>query len=289
MANSPKIPGGDPGAYPSDFKHTPLEALRNLFVGFLQGLFNEAPPDSRYHWDPDPALTSIIIQDEAPVKEEMLQKRPLITLTRGPIQFYSFGMDDLLQYDVSIDRKTKSVLVPGTMNVNCCSRVSLEAENIAWVVAEHIWLLRDLLIKAGLFDAGRQIQLGAPSPAGSIIADDNGDTWVAVPVSVPFQIVRTSSFTPLGKRIIQNINTRFSEGIPIIRNLGPAADGHERPLSVEYTPPPALTLAPDARGASAIVPARENFLPKDRHPLDPSREVTVRTVRPYQPRSRFKV
>jgi hypothetical protein len=275
-----------PDLFPGSFKYTPLEALRNLFVGFLQGLFNAAPPGS-YHWDPDPNFTDIIIQDEAPVKEEVMQKRPLITLTRGPIQFYSFGMDDMLQYNADIDRKTKSILVPGTMSVNCCSRVALEAENIAWVVGEHIWLLRDLLIKSGLFDTGRQIQLSAPAPAGSLIADDNGDTWTAVSVSVPFQIVRTSAFTPLGLQIVQNIESRITTTASRITHVGPPpVASHERPLGVYECPPPPLTAAPDARGGTARYPVRQSFLPKQRHPLDPAREVVVRTVRPYAPGQR---
>ena len=282
MAESPKIPQTDPQPlYPGSFKYTPLEALRNLFVGFCQGLFNAAPPGC-YHWDEDPNTTEIIIQDEAPVKEEVMQKRPLITITRGALQAYGFGLDDLLKYDADIDRKTKSILVPGTMTINCCSRVSLEAENIAWVVFEHIWLLRDLLMKAGLFDTGRNNQLGAPSPAGSIIADDGGDEWVCVPVSVPFQFVRTSSLTPLGRQIVQNIENRLSVGpLRQIRAIGPPG---EVPLGVYVCPPPQLTSASDARGQTPD-PAgtRQYFLPKQRHPLDPGRLVHVRTVRPYRP------
>jgi len=282
--DSTKTPGANtPDLFPGSFKYTPMEALRNLFVGFLQGLFNAAPPGS-YHWDPDPSTTDIIIQDEAPVKDETMQKRPLITLTRGPIQFYSFGMDDLLKYDADIDRKVKSILVPGTMTVNCISRVALEAENIAWIVGEHLWLLRDLLIRHGLFDTGRQIQMGSPSPAGSLIADDNGDTWTVVPVSVPFQFVRTSAFTPLGKEIVQSIETRFNLGRHREAPGGPPPVGsHEHNLSIHTCPPPALTSAPDARGATASMGAKQSFLPKQRHPLDPAREVFVRTVRPYQP------
>lgn len=285
--DSTKTSGGNtPDLFPGSFKYTPMEALRNLFIGFLQGLFNAAPQGS-YHWDPDPGMTDITIQDEAPVKEDTMQKRPLITLTRGPIQFYSFGMDDLLQYDAAIDRKTKSILVPGTMTVNCISRVSLEAENIAWIVSEHIWLLRDLLIRNGLFDTGRQIQMGSPSPAGSLIADDNGDTWTVVPVSVPFQFVRTSAFTPLGKQIIQSIETRFALGQHRKSPGGPPPVGdHERSLSIHVSPTPALTSAPDVHGATAILGTDPPFLPKQGHPLDPAREVYVRTVRPYQPGSR---
>lgn len=266
---------------PISFQYTPIEALRNLFVGFLQGLFHAAPPGA-YHWEEDFQVTEIVIQDEAPVKEEVLQKRPLLTLTRGPVQFFSFGMDDLLQYDSDINRKTKSILVPGTMTVNCCSRVSLEAERLGWIVAEHIWLLRDLLISAGLFDAGRQIVLGAPSPAGSIIADDNGDGWIVVAVNVPFQFVRTSSVMPLGQEIVQSIQQRFALGpLPVQSPVGPPpVDGHELPAAVTPCPAPSLLPSPIS-GATGHI--KQPFLPKQRHPLDPTRDVYVRTVRPFRP------
>lgn len=282
--DSSKIPRFDSqDAFPGSFKYTPLEALRNLFVGFVQGLFNAAPP-GEYHWDPDPAVSDIVIQDEAPVKEEMMQKRPLIMFVRGPIQFYSFGMDDLLQYDATTGRKTKSILATGTMTVNCCSRVALEAENIGWVTAEHVWLLRDLLMQHGLFDTGRQIQLGSPSPAGSIISDDNGDGWIAVPISVPFHFVRTSSFTPLGKQIVKSIETHVSTRIPKLHSTGsPPFAGFERPLMVTRVPAPPLIPAPDVQGATSTISGKEYYLPKQRHPLDPSREVIVRSVRQNRP------
>jgi len=124
-------------AFPGGFKYTPIEQLRNLFVGFTQGLF-DAAPSGCYHWDLDDAISEIIIRDEAPVKEEVIAKRPLITFTRGPIQFYSLGLDDMMKYQFDTGQKTKSVLVPGTMTMNCCSRVPQEAENISWVVMEHL-------------------------------------------------------------------------------------------------------------------------------------------------------
>jgi len=288
MTGSPKVPQPESLiCFPGSFKYTPITALRNLFVGFCQGLFNAAPP-GQYHWEEDPQTTEIIIQDEATVKEEVMQKRPLITITRGPMQAYGFGFDDLLQYDADIDRKTKSILVPGTMTINCCSKVQLEAEDLAWVVFEHIWLLRDLLIRAGLFDTGRNNTLGAPSPAGSIVADDGGNEWICVPVSVPFQFVRTSSFTPLGKKIVNNIEQRLSVG-PIrplapVGPPGPPPVGGAVPAGIYSCPPPQLSGASDARGQTPD-PAgvRQCYLPKQRHPLDPAKTVYVRTVRPNRP------
>ena len=284
MTESPKVPASEP-LYPGSFKYTPLEWLRNVYVGFCQGLFNEAPPGS-YHWDEDDDTTEIIIQDESPIEEEVMNKRPLVVISRGPIQAYGLGMDDMLQYSPDISRKTKSILVPGTITINACSRVSMEAENIAWVIFEHIWLLRDLIIQAGVFDTGRNCTLGAPSPAGAIITNDSGDEWVAVPITVPFQFVRTSEFTPLGKQIVNNIQNRLSiGGVSTVNNLGPPPISNGgMPLSAYYCPPGALTDATDVRGRTPDPgKSREYYLPKQRHPLDPARMVHVRTVRPFQP------
>jgi len=202
------------------------------------------------------------------------------------MQAFGLGLDDLLSYDADIDKKTKSILVPGTMTINCCSRVMLEAENLAWVVFEHVWLLRDLLIKAGLFETGRNCTLGSPSPAGSIVAGEGGDEWVCVSVSVPVQFIRTSSFTPLGKQIVRSIEQRLSVRMgQTIANLGPPAEGTGNvPLGVYFCPPPPFIPASDTRGRSPD-PAgvRQYFLPKQRHPMDPARTVYVRTVRPFRP------
>jgi len=280
---SAKLPETAPfPAFPGGFKYTPIEQLRNLFVGFTQGLFDAAPPGC-YHWDPDDSMSEIVIRDESPVKEEVIAKRPLITFTRGPIQFYSLGLDDMANYQFDTGKKTKSVLVPGTMTMNCCSRVPQEAENISWVVMEHLWLLRELLLKAGLFEVGRQPQMGSPSPAGSIIADGKGDEFICVPVSLPFQFVRTAAFTPLGNQIVQNIENTLAARFPGLRCKGPPPVGsHELPVSVNACPPEPYYGATDVHGQTPD-PGRQRtyFLPKQTHPLNPARTVHVRTVRPY--------
>src|SRR5690606_13271095 len=151
---------GFPG---SSFKYTPMQHVRVVFASFLQGLFSEAPV-GQFHWDPDDERTEIIIRDESPIHVERIGARPAIGLTMGSCQFYSLGMDDLHSFNFALEQKVKTVLVPGTMHVNVCSRVDIEAHNLAWVVSEHLWLLRDLLMKAGFFEIGRNIQVGPPSP-----------------------------------------------------------------------------------------------------------------------------
>jgi hypothetical protein len=268
----------------SSFKYTPLRHVRVLFVTFVQGLFAAAPKGC-YHWLEDEENSEIIITNENRIDPEVLNKRPAITFTRGPMQFYSLGIDDRVDYDFALDKKRKGVLVPGTMTINCVSRVELEAEDLAWVVTEHIWLLRDLLMKAGFFEVGRNPQIGSPSPAGSIVTNDQGDEYTAVPITVPYQFARDSSFTPLGKQIVNNIRQQLTLNAKTFASTGVPMQSHEYPVNTVACPPPSFApSASDARGRTPDPGGLKSppFLPKQPHPLNPAKTVTVRTVRPFQ-------
>jgi hypothetical protein len=257
--------------------------VRVLFTSFVQGLFRAAPPGA-FHWDSNLEHSEIVITDENPINIEKMQSRPAITFTRGPVQFYSLGIDDMEFFDFRSEKKTKNILVPGTMTVNCISRSDLEAEQIAWIVGEHLWLLRELLMKEGFFELGRQISIGAPSAAGSLIVSDQGDEVYAVAVSVPFQFPRQSAFTPLGKRVAESIELNVQAAGKKFRSLGPAQAGHELPLNEARCFPP--SFAPDASDVYSKSPdpagTREVFLPVQPHPWNPAAKVVVRSVRPNQ-------
>jgi hypothetical protein len=268
----------------SSFKYTPLQHLRVLFIQFAQGLFGAAPPGN-YHWSPDINTTEIVIQDDGPIHAERLQSRPGITFTRSAVQLYSAWIDDMMWFDFRTETKTKSVLVPGTMSINCCSRSDIESEAIAWVLAEHFWLLRELMMKVGFFDIGRQVTVSAPSPAGSIVQNDQGDEWICTTVAVPFQFYRTSAFTPLGRQIVNNIELSIDAAVAKHRGGGPAIPTHEFPLAISECFPP--SFAPDATDTYGRTPnpeGREVVRPPTQpHPLNPSKMVHVRVVRPGQP------
>ena len=254
------------GDFPQNsFKYSPLEQVRTLYVGFCQGLFAAAPPGT-YHWTPALEDTEIVITDESPVHVDTVGKRPALSFTRGPVQSFSLGQDDMLSYDFETGKKKKSILVPGTMSINCCSRSDLECERLAWIVAEQLWLHREMLMKAGFFEIGRQFVVGSPSPAGSIVAGDSADEWVCTTVTSPFQFYRTSQITPLGKEILGGINLKFSATAPAVSMQGPVAstDGADPPANVSSTAP---GMGPQ------MVP----------HPLNPAQMVTVRSTRPYAP------
>jgi len=263
--------------YPeSSFKYNPLMHVRVLFVRFIQGLFAAAPQGS-YRWQADEANTEIFVSDESTLSPVVVERIPAVAITRGPVSFYNLGLDDLEEYDFRLDKKTKGVLLPGTITINSCARVDIESEQIAFVIADHLWLLRHLLMRAGFFDTGRGIQIGSPSRAGSIIADDRGEEFFCTPVSVPFQFARLSSYTPLGREIASSIQQRMHlQGETRQFGLGSpqnnASMSHEVPQLVHTYAP--ASFAPAAQDGQ---PSKLSIQP---HPLNPSVSVQVRVVRP---------
>lgn len=242
----------------SDWKYGPLLQVRTLYVMFCQGLFAAAPKGT-YRWAPQLEDSEISITDEKVINIDAVGIRPAINFTRGPVQSNTLGHDDMLEYNFQTGAKKKSVLVPGIMNINCLSRVDIESEQIAWVVAEQLWMHRELLMKAGFFEIGRNFIISAPMAAGSLVQGDASDEWVATTVSSPFQFYRTSQFTPINQQIVNNLGFNLNLQGKKVRALGPS-EGY----SLEAT-------------ADGVVP------PKQPHPLNPAQQVVVRSAHPNRP------
>jgi hypothetical protein len=278
------------GAFPEDsFKYSPLEHVRSLFAGFYEGLF-AASPVGAYHWDEDDQVTEIYISGESTAKASVIGMRPAITITRSPVQFYSLGLDDMLAYDFRTGKKKKTVLVPGTMVVNCSSRVALESERIAWIAAEQLWLHREMLMQQGFFEVGRQPAINSPSPAGTVIMADEGDEWFVTAVTCPYQFYRTSQYTPLGAKVLRDITMRLHVKTPLVTEQFVTTNGHGGPpagppIGVPYEidtrlPPPFAPAASDVYGNTPNPGFSAPFLPRVPHPRNPAQYVTVRAARP---------
>ena len=279
------------GAFPEDsFKYSPLEHVSSLYIAFYQGLFSHSPPGS-YHWSEDDDLTEIYISGENPLKDTSMGTRPGMSFTRGPVQFYTLGLDDMLNYDARTGTKKKSVLVPGTMTINVCSRVPAEATNLAWVAAEQLWLHREMLMAEGFFEIGRQPIVGAVSPAGALVSSDSADEWYATSVSCPFQFYRTSQVSPLNRRVLQGIQLTLRQRLATIREQAP--NGGERqlmapngglPYEFDAKFPPAFApAASDVYGGTPRpgLPAPQPMVVPD--PRNPSQHVYIRSSRANAP------
>lgn len=200
---------GDADFPQHDWRSNALRQVRTLYTAFAQGLFAAAPPGT-YRWAPTLEDTEIVITGENPVGVESVGLRPAISFSRGPVQSNALGNDDMLEYNFETGAKKKGLLISGMMNVNCLSRNDLETESLAWIVAEQLWMHRELLMRAGFFEIGRQFVIGSPSPAGSLVEGDNTDDWFATVLSLPFQFSRTSQFTPINRQLVEQIGVTFN-------------------------------------------------------------------------------
>lgn len=268
----------DPGRHnehPSELDHqafseAPLTQLRKVYVAFAQGLFQSAP--SGYRWDPDDQVSEIYISDDMPVHAEVMQRRPAISFSRGPVQTINLGMDDMLSFDFQTGTKKKSLLVAGVMSIAVLSRVALESEQLAWVLSEQIWMNRGVFMRAGFYEMGRSFVVGAPSLAGSIVTD-GGDEVYATMVSSPFQFHRTSQASPLGRLILEHINTQVLQGGRVDhRPLGPVSGpGNGSSHRIRYVDRAGneLALQPDPDNPTNIVKVQAA------HPYQAGRRPTI--------------
>lgn len=242
----------------NDWRTNALLQVRTLYIAFCQGLFSAAPPGS-WRWAPSLEDSEIAITDENPMNATVVGLRPAISFSRGPVRANTLGQDDMLNYDFETGAKKKGVVINGVMNINAMSRNDIESEQIAWIVAEQIWMHRELLMRAGFFEIGREWVVGSPTPAGSLVQGDNSDDWKATVVSMPFQFSRTSQFTPINRQLVEQIGvTLRAQGLPVLQR-GPVGGYNISSTADGVTPP----LQP--------------------HPLNPQQQVVVRSAHPQRP------
>lgn len=182
--------------------------VRKSVLAFIQGLF-EAQDPGCFKWNDSLEETEIVVTDESPLRLDVIGKRPSISIIRGPVRWGQTSLDEMQGLNQVTGMKQKTDLLPGTVSINCCSSADLESEYIAWVVANHIWMLRGLFMKnTKIHEFGRGISIGSPSPAGAIVAGDTEGEWICTTVQVPFHLQVYGKVTPK-QNLIQAIEMRM--------------------------------------------------------------------------------
>lgn len=188
----------------------PLLLIRKACLSFLQGLFEKAEPGS-FRWCENLEETEIVITDESPLKLDVVGKRPAISTVRGTVAWGKTSLDEMQERSLSTDQRKHTDLLSGTMTLNCCSREPLESEYIAWIAANHTWLLRRLVMKwTPVHEFGRGQVVGAPSPAGALVSGDTEGEWICTAVSIPFFLQISGKVTPLGLTLLREIEAKFN-------------------------------------------------------------------------------
>lgn len=192
-----------------------------LFTRFLQVCFGTWYKGS-YVWNPDESLTDIIIQGEGTISKEVVEKRPAIIVSRGPMQWGNLSMDQFAgpllvrdprtgvrTYTPNINTfngaKRYTDLNSSTMTYTILSKEGLEAQRIAGFCAYATRTLKKSLMKAGLHKVGDNIQVGSESAPGSIVQPDSTEI-VAIPVYVPFYFQVTYTITPEDKLLLKQVD-----------------------------------------------------------------------------------
>lgn len=170
----------------SSWSTSPLRHLQRLTLLFLRELF-KAAPEGYWHWEDDEEKTEIIITKDVPVEEAVVMKRPVIALVRSGVGWSGLGLDQLLHENVKTGERTHVDMISGNLTFNCLARVPDEAEDIAWLVSTHIWLLRRVLLKLGFHDIGQRCQVLAPTPPGVLVQGAAKEETINVPAVTPFQ------------------------------------------------------------------------------------------------------
>lgn len=242
-----RTPGLQQGVTSS--RSDPLQYIRESYVRFFQGLFS-ARPAGDLRWTND-QRTELDVLSEVPVTPEQFHQRPVITVTRSPVQWTQLGFDDMTSFDPSNGRKVKAAILSGTVVINCCSSSSIESENIAFFCARYLWLLRDVIMQTGYFyDIGRNLQVGSPSPAGAIIPSDQAVEWYATTVVSPFFAKELSSVQPLNSPVLRSIQLRLQTML---------TQGASRDLGqTGFHTPTTQSVPQGAYGTTYKVPSRNN-------------------------------
>ena len=188
----------------------PLLLIRKTALSFIQGLFEQADV-GHFRWLEDLEETEIIVTDETPIKLDVVGKRPAISVVRAPVAWGQTSLDEMRSTDSRTGAREHTDLLRGMLSINCCSRVDLESEYIAWTVANHLWLLRRIFLKGTpIHEFGRGIQIGSPSPAGVIVSGDKEGEWINTTVTVPYFIQIAGRVTPLNQQVVRAIEAKMN-------------------------------------------------------------------------------
>ena len=232
---------------PQGLGEDPLSSYSRIFTRFLQMVFASFEKGS-YQWSPDPSLSDIVIQGEGTIGLEVVEKRPAIIVSRGPVAFTNVAIDQFAgplldpktgrlvrNLDPITGARRHTDLLSASVSYNCLSSAGLEAQRIAWTAAYATRALKRALMRVGMHRVGEELQVGPESAPGSVVQPDTTEI-VMVSVSVPFFFQQSWTTEPLDKTLLNEVSIalRSEVGYPnppqaVLR--GPGMNG--QPLPVE--------------------------------------------------------
>jgi len=198
--------------------------LKRSFLGFVQQLYGFAPRGS-YHWDENYQVTEIVVTDEAPINLDSVGQRPAVTTVRGPLQLAGLTLGTRQSHSMLGLTKNYTDLGSCTLTLNHLASNDTVSETLAWVTANHLWLLKQLLKTGTPIHEIQQPQVGSPSPPGALVQGDTKGSWHNTTVTVPVYIQVYGTVTEAGLQILHDMHVtptivgRQMRGMAAVRDL----------------------------------------------------------------------
>lgn len=151
-------------------------------------------------------VSEIHISMDFPVRPEIVNQRPAISVFRSAMQFQGLGLGDTLFSNPMDGSIARADLASLTYMVGVLSRVPAEAETLSWVVMNEISAFRGQIVKSfpDMLYFGQRMSMSPASPPGALLQDASHD-WTAVILSIPTYLSYKHIFTPLNRPIVNNI------------------------------------------------------------------------------------
>lgn len=202
-----------------------LSDAKDILLRFLQEFFYQMPRGKNlFHFDPgegwetDELTSELIITDSGAINTDTLEKRPAIIVSRNQFSYGNLGMDNFVSSIGTNDKRTHTDLLQGSFTINCLSRLGLEAEKLALMIARAIKIHRRMLQQAGFFQIGQQITIGPESPAATIYPGGSDEDYVMVGVTFPCYWQETWKINPSGLDSLNSV-------LLTVKNIAKTFDG----------------------------------------------------------------
>lgn len=193
----------------SSWRRSPLTHVVRVYTHYIQCLFKEDNPlDIKFSDDPE--QTDIIIKAAHRINASVVNKTPVVLIHRSGFSFPSQGIGgDHRSTDLRTQRTTREALLTGGVFFTVVAEQDEWATDIAWWIVENIWLLKT--VEGGsLYQGSMDFQISPPSSPQGIVEGDM-EQLVAVQVSFPVRIIRSSSVEPLNLPRLKKINAALKD------------------------------------------------------------------------------
>ena len=166
----------------------PVGYIKKLYIRFLKGYFNFAPSGQNcFHWEPDSALSEIMITGEHPLDMKTVGKRPAITVVMGPYQFQGLGINNMQVQNLSTEERRRTDLMNGHLVAYALAENVNVVQRLAFQVHHATRVNQQLLESVGGFHqiARPAPSVNSPSEPGALVRGDP-NSLVMVQVNIPF-------------------------------------------------------------------------------------------------------